>query len=292
MERSGSRNLREVVWTKRVNCLEREGNEKQVIYSMRVESPPNKIEPLEEKKAFSSIDLDQRNRQSHDEYSQSENVAQPRLSLPCFPESIRLTFTSPKLEKIYQQSNKRERLKSNLFCASFGVIANVVLLFFHAFSELGTSSQENNIAVISGISIAIFSCLFLACFRRKQCFPGSNVSMFVWLYAALEALLILGLGESPLTPNDLVGTFTFLAFLAFILLPMRLRFCIFWVTVLAVIHSIIVGVSSEKMDQYSKNQVRGYLLRIAFNQNMHPPLCVQYALWQTRHDVKEAVKIA
>jgi hypothetical protein len=80
--------------------------------------------------------------------------------------------------------------------------------------------------------------------------------MFVWLFAGLEALLILGLGEDPLTPNDLVGTFTFLAFLAFILLPMRLRFCIFWVTVLSVVHSIIVGVSSERLDEYSSNQVR------------------------------------
>ena len=240
---------------------------------MRVESPPNKIEPLEEKKAFSSIDHEQRKRQSHDEFSQSENVAQPRLSLPCFPESIRLTFTSPKLEKIYQQSNKRERLKSNLFCALSAIVANVVLLFFHAFKELGTSSQENNIIVISGVSIAIFTCLFVACVRRKQCSPGYNLSMFVWLVAALEALLILGLGENPLTPNDLVGTFTFLAFLAFILLPMRLRFCIFWVTVFAVIHSVIVGVSSEKLNQYSKNQVRKYFyIMYVINQSLHAPL--------------------
>jgi hypothetical protein len=224
-------------------------------YIMRVESPPNKIEPLEENRAFSSIE-EYKMRQSEDEFSQSDNnVAQPRLSCPCFPESIRLTFTSPKLERIYQRSNKRERLKSNLFCALFAVVANVVLLFIHAFLGLGSSSQRTNVIVVSGVSIAIFTCLFVACFR-PQCSPGYNVSMFVWLFAGLEALLILGLGEDPLTPNDLVGTFTFLAFLAFILLPMRLRFCIFWVTVLSVVHSIIVGVSSERLDEYSSNQVR------------------------------------
>ena len=221
---------------------------------MRVDSPPNKIEPLEEDKAFSSI-VEQKKRQSQDELSRSDNnVAQPRLSCPCFAESIRLTFTSPKLEKIYQRSNKRERSKSNLFCALSAVIANVVLLFIHAFADFGTESQRTNVIVISGISIAIFTCLFVACL--KHCSPGYNVSMFVWLFAAFEALLILGLGEDPLTPSDLVGTFTFLAFLAFILLPVRLRFCIFWVTVLAGAHSIIVGVSSDRMKEYSGNQVR------------------------------------
>jgi hypothetical protein len=231
--------------TSRLNCT-----------VMRVDSPPNKIEPLEENKAFSSIE-EQKKRQSQlsqDEFSQSDNVAQPRLSFPCFPESIRLTFTSPKLEKIYQRSNKRERLKSNLFCALSAVVVNAVLLFIHALSELGSSSQRTSIIVISAVWIAIFTLLLVACFR--QCSPGYNVTMFVWLFAALEACLILGFGEDPLTPNDLVGMFTFLAFLAFILLPTRLRFCIFWVTVLAVIHSIIVGVSSARMDQYSHNQVR------------------------------------
>ena len=226
---------------------------------MRVESPPNKIEPLEEDKAFSSI-AEHKKRQSRDELSQSDNnVAQPRLSCPCFEESIRLTFTSPKLEKIYQRSNKRERLKSNLYCAFSAIIANVVLLCIHASLDLGSDSQRTNIIVINAVAIALFACLFVACLR--QCSPGYNVSMLVWLCAALEAVLILRLAEDPLTPSDLVGVFTFLSFLAFILLPMRLRFCIFWVIVFGVTHSIIVGVSSQAMDHYSVNQV-GYNLFI------------------------------
>lgn len=221
---------------------------------MRVESPPNKIEPLEEDRAFSSI-AERRNRQSQDEFSQSgNNVAQPRLSCPCFSESIRLTFTSPKLEKIYQRSNKRERLKSNLFCALSAVVVNLSLLLIHAFSELGTSEERTNMIIISGVFFAVFTCLFVACF--KQCSPGYSGSMFVWLSATLEALLILGFSENPLIPSDLVGTITFLSFLAFILLPMRLRFCIFWVTVLAIVHSIMVGTSSDRLKDYSTNQVR------------------------------------
>lgn len=217
---------------------------------MRVESPPNKIEPLEEDKAFSSIE-EQRQRQSRDECSpNSKPVTEPRLNCPCFPESIRLTFTSAKLEKIYQRSNKRERLKSNRFCALSAVIANVIVLLVHALFDL---SERTNIIVISGVSVAIFSCLFVACFKRYSL--GYNVSMLVWLCSGLEAILILSVGKDPLTPNDSVGTLTFLAFMAFILLPMRLRFCIFWVTVLGITHSIVVGVSSDKLNDYSSNQV-------------------------------------
>ena len=219
-----------------------------------MESPPNKIEPLEEDKAFSSIE-EQRKRKSHDDSSQTSNtVAQPRLTCPCFSESIRLTFTSPQLEKIYQRSNKRERLKSNLFCALSAVVVNLTLLFVHAFSDLADGGPERtNIIATSSVFAALFACLFLVCF--KQCSPGHNVSMFVWLCAAFETLLLLRLGTEPRTPNDLVGTVTFLAFLAFILLPVRLRFCIFWVTLLAVTHSIIVAVSSDKLNEYSSNQV-------------------------------------
>ncbi|XP_028404912.1 adenylate cyclase type 3-like isoform X2 [Dendronephthya gigantea] len=225
---------------------------------MRVESPPNKIEPLEEDRAFSSI-AERRERQSQDEFSQSgNNVAQPRLSCPCFSESIRLTFTSPKLEKIYQRSNKRERVKSNLFCALSAVVVNVILIFIHAFSGLEMDKERTRVIIISGVFFVVFSCLFAACFRR--CSPGYNGSMFVWLSAALEAILILGLGEDPLIPSDLVGTITFLSFLAFILLPMRLRFCIFWVTILAIAHSIIVGTSSTKLKDYSTNQIAANIL--------------------------------
>lgn len=221
---------------------------------MRVDSPPNKIEPIEEHKVFSSIQ-EQRKPEGRDEFSQSDNnVAQPRLSCPCFPESIRLTFTSPKLEKIYQRSNKQERLKSNLFCALSAIVANAALLFIYALADIASTEQRTNTIVISGVFTAIFACLFVACLRH--CTPGYNVSMFVWLFAALEAVLILGLGKHPLTPNDLVGAFTFLAFLAFILLPLRLRFCIFWVTVLAFIHSLTVGVSSDdRFRGYAGNQV-------------------------------------
>ena len=235
---------------------------------MRVESPPNKIEPLEENKAFSSI-AEHKKRQSRDELSQSDNnVAQPRLSCPCFEESIRLTFTSPKLEKIYQRSNKRERLKSNLFCALSAFVANVVLLCIHVSSDIGSDSQRTNIIAINAVSLVIFACLFVACLR--QCSPGYNASMLVWLCAALEAILILTLAEDPLTPSDLVGTFTFLSFLAFILLPMRLRFCIFWVIVIGVTHSITVGVSSQKRNQYSGNQVKYNLICINTQDNGTP----------------------
>lgn len=220
---------------------------------MRVESPPNKIEPIKEdfQKVFGSIEDQGKRENEDDEFSHLDsNVAQPRLSLPCFPESLRFTFTSAKLEKIYQRSNKRERLKSNLFCALSAIVANITLIVIHSLIRF---EQHKRVIILNGVFLGIFAGLFLICLR--QCSPGHNVSILVWVMAAVETLLQLGLGEYPLVPSDLVGVVTFLAFLAFILLPVRLRFCIFWVTILGIVHSLIVGLSADKLQSYSVNQV-------------------------------------
>lgn len=217
--------------------------------AMRVESPPNKVEPLEEDETFSSIE--EYKKQQREGYSGSDAVAQPRLSCPCLPNSVRLTFTSQKLEDIYQRNNQRERLRSVMFFTIFAILVNTVLLILLAI--YGLSGKSRKVLGVYGTFIVVFICLFFA--SRQRCSTKCNIPSLIWLSAALELLLLLGLREDPLTPSDSVGCVTFLAFLAFILLPMRLRFCLLWVSALVVAHCFIVRFKSKKFEDYLGRQV-------------------------------------
>lgn len=222
---------------------------------MRVDSPPNKIEPLEEDEEFSSIDDDKRRRGAGYGPNSANAEAEPRISCPCLPNSVRLTFTSPELEKIYLKSNKRERVKSNLFFAVFAVVVNIVIFIVYA---LHSARSHQNVLIISGLFCLVFLCLLVA--NRKSRSPGYNTSSLIWISAALETLLVLKLKGEPLTPSDLAECVTFLAFLAFILLPLRLRFCLVWVLVLVLVYSLVIGFASTNHKDFLGRQVGDILL--------------------------------
>ena len=200
---------------------------------MRVDSPPNKIEPLEEDEEFSSIDDDKRRRGA----GYGPNSA------------------NAELEKIYLKSNKRERVKSNLFFAVFAVVVNIVIFIVYA---LHSARSHQNVLIISGLFCLVFLCLLVA--NRKSRSPGYNTSSLIWISAALETLLVLKLKGEPLTPSDLAECVTFLAFLAFILLPLRLRFCLVWVLVLVLVYSLVIGFASTNHKDFLGRQVGDILL--------------------------------
>ncbi|XP_032880976.1 adenylate cyclase type 3 [Amblyraja radiata] len=182
--------------------------------------------------------------------SDVESGGEPRWELrvraggccPCLPPCLRLAFTPPSLELLYQAYVRRQRAEAQL----------VLLLFaglFHTHSLVSAALYPS--PRLPGLLVAVgglLAQLLLLLLYRLHLLPQhlwqSLVPYLLWLLLTLQLVASLGLGSPrTLRPPHTAGWLAFFTFALYLTLPLPLAPILLLSTLTCALHTLVLAIT-------------------------------------------------
>lgn len=169
----------------------------------------------------------------------------------CFPSSLIVRFESKLLESIYQRYFSRQKMQSLEILMALTFLVNVGLFVLYVVYAVNSTTERlkmiraNQLAITGSFALCNVITLILMKSKVLNNTVLSFIPHLLWVLIFGQLFANLYASNIPISPSDYIGFQIFFTFTVYIMLPLRLSWCIILNMITAIAHILILALSSQ-----------------------------------------------